>query len=517
VITEDQSEVITFLSSPSTHGGVPVERIETHSSVVFLAGERALKLKRAVRYDYLDFSNVERRRTLCEAEVRINRRAAPSIYRRALPVTREADGTLALQGAGAPVDWVVDMLRFPQDQLFDRLAARGALPLDLMRPLAGAIARFHASAERSPSHGGKTAMAAVIDGNASGFQSAGAGILDPADCARVTAGARVALDRCGPLLDRRRDEGFVRQCHGDLHLRNIVLLDGQPTLFDAIEFNDDLARIDVLYDLAFLFMDLWHRELPRHANEVMNGSVTEPAEVRGLALLPLFLSTRAAVRAKTGATAASLQSDPDRRAELEGLARKYLQMAGALLRPSQPSIVAVGGLSGSGKSTLARALAPHLLPVPGALVVRSDELRKRLSGVEPLTRLGPEGYAPSISRRVYETLVERAALAVSAGHSVIVDAVFSDDGDRAMVERAAASARVPFLGLWLEAPGQVLVDRVERRTSDASDADAAVIRMQLAHAPAHVNWRRLDAAAGPDAVLSEATAAVREAAAIPPG
>ena len=500
-----------FLSSPAAHGGAPVERLDTHSSVVFLAGARALKLKRAVRYDYLDFSTVERRRRSCEAEVRINRRAAPSIYRGTLPVTREPDGTLALGGTGAPVDWVVEMLRFPQEQLLDRLAARGALPLELMRPLADAIARFHAGAERSRERGGRAAMAAVLDGNAHGFVTAGAGILDAEECTRVTSRAVALLDRCGPLLDRRRDDGFVRRCHGDLHLRNIVLLDGRPTLFDAIEFNDDLAWIDILYDLAFLLMDLWHRGLPRHANEVLNGSIVEPSGLEALSLLPLFLSTRAAVRAKTSATAARLQSDAARQAELEALARGYLRMAGALLRPPGAWIVAIGGLSGTGKSTLARALAPGIGPVPGAVVLRSDEIRKRLSGASPLTRLGPEGYAPAMSRRVYETLADEAVAAARAGHTVVADAVFAGDEERTLIERAADAAAVPFLGLWLEAPAQARMERVGRRTADASDADAAVVRAQVAQAPGGVTWRRIDAGGQPEAALGGAAAIVRDA------
>ena len=166
MITADQTEVLTFLGSPSTHAGEAVERIETHASVVFLAGTRALKLKRAVLYDYLDFSTIERRKAMCEAEVRINRRTAPDLYRGVVAVTREPDGSLTLGGSGPPVDWLVEMARFDQDGLFDRLASRGALDLGLMRPLASAIAQLHLTAERRADHGGKAGMAWVNDGNA---------------------------------------------------------------------------------------------------------------------------------------------------------------------------------------------------------------------------------------------------------------------------------------------------------------------------------------------------------------
>jgi aminoglycoside phosphotransferase family enzyme len=174
VIAEDQTEVVAFLESPITHGGKPVVRIDTHASIVFLAGERAWKLKRAVRYDYLDFSTVERRRAMCEAEIRVNRRVGPALYRRAVPVTREATGRLALGGRGIPIEWLVEMVRFDQEGLFDRLAARKALDLALMRPLATTIAHFHDAAERRADHGGMAGMSWVVEGNATGFAEQGA-------------------------------------------------------------------------------------------------------------------------------------------------------------------------------------------------------------------------------------------------------------------------------------------------------------------------------------------------------
>ena len=179
MITEDQTEVVTFLTSPSTHGGSLVERIETHASIVFLAGTRAWKLKRAVQYDYLDFSTVERRKAMCEAELRINRRAAPALYRGVVAVTREPDRSLAIGGSGVPVEWLIEMVRFDQEGLFDRLAVREALDLDLMRPLASVIACFHATADRRFDHGGAAGMTWVVDGNAVGFDEQGGGILDP--------------------------------------------------------------------------------------------------------------------------------------------------------------------------------------------------------------------------------------------------------------------------------------------------------------------------------------------------
>ena len=510
MITEDQTEVVAFLSSPSTHGGAAVERIETHASIVFLAGTRAWKLKRAVRYDYLDFSTVERRKAMCDAEVRINRRTAPDLYHGVAPVTRQPDGSLALGGSGTPVDWLVEMHRFDQDGLFDRLAARGSLNLDLMRPLATAIARFHAAAERRFDHGGAPGMAWVVEGNATGFAEQGAGILDQAACAELTRGSRDELERQRHLLESRRESGCVRQCHGDLHLRNIVLVDGLPTLFDGIEFNDEISCTDVLYDLAFLLMDLWRRKLPRHANVVWNGYLSDADDLGGIPLLPLFLSCRAAVRAKTSATAANLQADSGRKGELQDLAREYLVMARELQQPLPACLIAVGGFSGSGKSTVARALAPLIGAVPGAAVIRSDETRKKICGVDPLQRLGPQGYTAEISGRVYATVAHRAAQVVAAGHAALADAVYARPADREAIERVAAAAQVPFVGLWLDAPEPVLIARSEQRRLDASDADAAVIRQQLAQDLGTIAWRRIDASRALEDVLRTATAVLSE-------
>ena len=510
MITEDQTDVVEFLAAPSTHGTETVERIDTHSAVVFLAGERAYKLKRAVRFDYLDFSTAERRRDMCAAEVRLNRRTAKGIYRGVVPVTREPGGALALGGSGPPIDWVVEMNRFSQEALFDRLAAAGRLDLELMSPLAAAIAEFHAVAEPRTDHGGKTGMAWVVEGNDAGFVEYGANALDPVACRRLTDSARAELDRRGALLDERRASGLVRQCHGDLHLRNIVLLDGRPTLFDGVEFNDQIACTDVLYDLAFLLMDLWRRALPRHANVVWNRYLSDTGDVNGLSLLPLFLSCRAAVRAKTSATAARLQADARRSDELQALAREYLAMAEGLLIPQVPCLIAIGGLSGTGKSTLAFGLAPSVGAVPGAVVIRSDEIRKRLCGVSPLDRLGPEGYSSEMSERVYATVRERARATIRQGHSAIADAVYARPADRRAIENVAADMSVPFVGIWLEAPVATLVTRAEQRQHDPSDANADVIRMQHQQGTGAMTWHRVEAARSPETVLESAAEYVQE-------
>jgi predicted kinase len=349
----------------------------------------------------------------------------------------------------------------------------------------------------------------VVQGNAAGFTEFGRECLDPAASRRVIHDTSRELERQSDLLERRRQSGFVRQCHGDLHLRNIVLLEGRPTLFDGVEFNDEISCSDVLYDLAFLLMDLWRRKLHRHANAAWNGYLAEALDFAGLPLLPLFLSCRASVRTKTSATAAGLQEDAKRRSELHELAREYLAIAERFLHPPAPSLVAVGGFSGSGKSTLARLLAPFVGAVPGAVILRSDEVRKRLCGVQPLERLGVEGYTRQVSERVYATLAERADLVLRGGHSVVVDAVFGQSGDRQALEQVAAARGVPFAGVWLDAPETVLIERTGQRRNDPSDADASVVRLQREKGAGPLTWCRIDAARPQAAVLASVLDQVR--------
>jgi aminoglycoside phosphotransferase family enzyme/predicted kinase len=512
MIVADQSEVIAFLSRPETYGAEDVRRIDTHISAVFLAGPKAYKLKRAVVFPYLDFGTLERRRNFCEAEVAINRRTAPQIYERVAAVTREAGGALALDGAGAPVDFVVVMRRFDDSGLFDRLAEKGALSDELMRQLGDEIARFHQAAERRLDSGGYDGMAKVVALNAQDLARHAQTILDAAAVSRIASRSQAEAARVRAVLEARRKAGFVRRCHGDLHLRNICLYENRPLLFDAIEFSEDLACIDILYDLAFLLMDLEHRGLRRLANLVFNRYLAQGGEVlanlAGLAALPLFLSCRAAVRAHVGGDAALLQRDDAEKSRLIAESQAYLDLAGRVIAPPPPRFVAVGGLSGTGKSTLARALAPEIEPVPGAVVLRSDTIRKRLWGVDEFTRLPPEAYAQPVTARVYGAIADQAQAALAAGHSVIADAVHARGEERAALERLATTLSVPFTGLWLEAPETELERRVGGREPDASDATVAVLRRQLELPLGDMTWRRVDAAGGALATLAAARAAL---------
>jgi len=490
--SDPQGDAIAFLGEGRSYGlpDLEVERITTHAALVFLLGERAYKMKRAVRYSFLDFTTLERRLRALEAELELNRRTAPMLYRRLVPVTREADGRLALAGDGEAVEWLLEMVRFDQAARLDRLAERGELTAEIVDDLAAEIADFHDRAAPRATHGGYAGMRTVIEGNAEDLATLPDTILPAARSGRLTVRCRKELARRRPLLETRRRSGRVRHCHGDLHLGNIVLLDGRPVLFDCLEFDEALASTDTLYDLAFLLMDLDHQDLGPLAQRLLSGYLEVTWDDAGVALLPLFLACRAAIRAKVLGLGAAGESDGADSAIAE--AHAYLERALAYLEPPAARLVAIGGLSGTGKTTLARRLAPALGPSPGAVILRSDVVRKRLHGVAPEDRLPPEAYRKEASRAVYDALAARAAALVGAGHAAIVDAAFLDPRERVQIEAAAAAAGVPFDGLWLQAPEDVLVGRVAGRRGDASDATPEVVRAQLAIDPGPMSWRPLD-------------------------
>jgi len=488
-----QAEVLARLADPALYPQRPssVDRIDTHTSCVFLAADCAYKVKRAVRYSFLDYSTPELRRRACEAEVRLNKRTAPRLYQGVTPVTREASGVLALDGNGDPVEWLVVMRRFPGDALLDRVATSGGFSRALAIGLADAIADFHASAVRAPHQGSADGMRDVLADNTRAVRAAEA---LPADLVRaVTAASDDALERHAALIDARRAGGFVRQLHGDLHLRNIVLLDGVPTLFDGIEFNDAFSCIDVWYDLAFLLMDLLGRGLAVESNLLFNHYLLRTGDLGGLPLLPLFLTTRAAVRAKTSLASAALEADPSRRRHFERRASDYLALAERCTRVRRERLIAIGGLSGSGKSTLAAQLGPLVGGAAGAVVLRSDVLRKVLlhRGLEE--RLGEEAYTHEVTEGVYRALGVRAADVLASGTTVIADATFLSAEFRGDIARVAGRAGVPFTGLWLEAPADTLESRLRTRVGDASDATVEVLRSQLREDTGAQTWARHDA------------------------
>jgi aminoglycoside phosphotransferase family enzyme/predicted kinase len=493
-----QSETVAFLASGAAFPkSGPVEVIETHGAYVFLAGDTALKLKRAVTYDYMDLGTVAKRKAMVARELELNRLAAPQIYRDMLPVTQGAGG-LALGGEGEVVDWVLRMWRFPADSELTRIAAKGALDDRLATRIGQAIAAYHA---RAPviQRPGRVLIADILAELDRVFaEFPGAAGTDRVAAWQAAAAAR--LGKLGPLLDARGAEGHVRRAHGDLHLRNIVVLDGGPVLYDALEFDETLGTCDVLYDTAFLVMDLCHQGLRRQACRVLDAALraARSREDAGLVALPLFLSVRAAIRAMVLLQTDAAQGQPDRSGRDVAA---YLDLACSALDPPPPRLVAIGGYSGSGKSVLARALAPRIGALPGAVLLSSDLERK--AGRDAQARLAPEAYAVERRAAVYEAMFDRAETLLTAGHSVTIDATFTDPRLRVAAEAVARRVGAPFQGVWLDAPAHVLETRLRRRSGDASDADVAVLRQQLAAELGPLTWPRVDASGASETVFED--------------
>ena len=455
--------------------GQPVEHIETHAAHLFLAGDRAFKMKKPVKLPYLDFSTIEKRKAVLDRELEINRAFAPSIYLRTDEIRGEP---------------VLVMNRFDQQALLSS-HSRGITDA-MAKELAGMVAASHLLAPQRETPGSE-----IMKGLGAQLSNAFTDSPDifQADEAREFQSLHQRhLTRLSPLLDQRSAQGLVRRCHGDIHCGNIVLLEGKPTLFDAIEFSEKIATIDVLYDLAFLLMDLGRRDEKRVANLIFNRYLhlrRAEEDLSGLAALPLFLATRAGVRALVTADLAhELEADASAKQRKDAL--EYFHASMAWLKPVEPRLICVGGLSGSGKSTLAAKLAHEIGLAPGALHVRSDVERKVLAGVDETVHLPPESYSAAASEATYRAIFQRAKAALKAGHSVILDAVFAREEERAAAEELAGSAKARFTGLWLTAGPAILKSRVTGRRGDASDADATVVEKQLGYQPGEIRWKKVD-------------------------
>jgi aminoglycoside phosphotransferase family enzyme/predicted kinase len=482
---DTQNDVIVFLSSAKGHpGGGPVEVVQTHGAMIFLAGDVALKIKRAVRYDYMDLSTLDLRERIIRRELELNQPIAPEIYDCVIPVTREADGHLALDGNGTPVEWALRMWRFPASDELSVIADDGKLDDALARDLGQGVFDYHVKTPQRSSDGA-TLINDILDELGRVFADLG-DLLNAAQIARFHQESRAALDDITPLLRKRGAAGHIRRCHGDLHLHNLVLLNGKPVPFDALEFDEVLGTCDVLYDLAFLIMDLRHRALGRAANIVLNAYLLAGVghEDDGLATLPLFMAIRAAIRAMVLAQTARATGSP-----MSEEAELYLADAVAVLSPPKPALVLVGGLSGSGKTTVAQELAPQIGASPGAVLLRSDTERKALIGADPQTPLAESAYTPEARAAIYHRMLGRAGGILRTGQSVLIDATFLDPADRSKAAAVATNAEVALHQLWLDAPLDVLIDRVTARRGDASDADANVVRAQYASAAMPKDWQ----------------------------
>ena len=501
---DPQQSWVNYMASGQAFGGLVPAHIQTHISHLFLVGNKAYKMKRAVQLNFADLSTLEKRHDACERELTLNRRTAPDMYLNCLAICRNDTGfTLGSDEAGDVVDYVVEMQRFDQHDLFDQMARENRLARPALSSLAEQIIALHRSAEPRPDMGGQAVMrtnAANVHANLTSYSRCnGQPLLQQSDIDQWYAAVDASFAHHGNLLDSRRADGHVRQCHGDLHLGNICLFNDTPTLFDCIEFSDTLACIDVLYDLAFLVMDLLFHDMPTEASFVLNRYLSATRDYEGLPLLAGFISLRAAIRAMIAAidlTADGHDTQQTRQDAADHLALA-LKLAPKTPTPHgdepRPQLVAIGGLSGSGKSTIAHQIAPAI--GPDTVVLSSDVIRKRLHGVAPEQKLPKSAYSGTVSGETYGVLFADAATCLAAGQTLIADATFVRPQDRDSLAQIAADAGAHFTGIWLDITEADAIVRVANRTNDPSDADTNIVTQQRQEHAGAISWHRLDATA----------------------
>jgi aminoglycoside phosphotransferase family enzyme/predicted kinase len=480
--------LVGALRDPSRypHPATSIEVVETHISFVVLAGDFAYKLKKPVDLGFLDFRTLATRRHFCEEELRLNRRTAPGLYLDVLPISGRSDAPV-LGGDGAPIEYALKMRRFPQECLLDRMARAHALTPRHVDALAASVAAFHARVDRADAASAFGSPPQVLVPALQNFDQITAldgSAQDQGDIASLRAWTVLEHRRRSDFIEQRRREGFVRECHGDLHLGNIAVIDGSPVPFDCIEFNEQLRWIDVISEVAFLVMDLLDHRLPARAWRYLDAYLQATGDYGGVGLLRFFLVYRAMVRAKIAlirdcqAGAADLARHGPNSAF-----RTYLDLALGLSQSTHPAIVLMHGPSGSGKSTVAQTVLESL----GAIRIRSDVERKRLHGLAPAERSASAVdsglYVPAVSAATYGRLATLAAGIVRAGWPVLVDATFLRRADRESFRALARSEAIPFVIVSCEADEATLRARVvarERAAGDVSEAGLSVLERQLA-------------------------------------
>lgn len=479
-------EVIAALSRPAIypHAADKLRFIQTHISYVFLAGAFAYKVKKPVCFEFVDFSTIEKRRHFCEEELRLNRVYAPEIYLDVLPVRRNSAGAYTLggsEGDGPAVEYALQMRRFDETLLDVHL--RDGLTQPHAEFIGQELARLHAAAHTDAqvaAFGGAARMRAIADENFAIARRFLGDTESRADAERKEQFADRLFGQWGVLLDARRDEGMVRECHGDLYLSNICVLRerGGEVLrfFDRIEFNDQFKNIDVMYDLAFLLMDLRFRKRADLGAVVLNTYLEHSGDYRGAVLRPLFELMRANIR---GAVLSLKTAEPevaaDDREKARTDARAYFKLAAAYATPPKGKLILTCGVSGSGKTTVARAIAPRL----NAVHIRADALRKHLAGVPIDKRGGEDLYTPEHTARTYAELIDIGAQLAAQGDTVILDATFANRTHREQAYAAAAQHDVPVHIIHCRADLATAKARLKTRPPDVSDATADVIEAQV--------------------------------------
>lgn len=455
----------------------PIQLIQTHVSYVLLTGEFAYKVKKAVNFGFLDFSTLEKRKHFCEEELRLNQRGAAELYLAVLPITQEGD-RFHLGNKGEVVEYVVKMQQFPAGTLFSDLYDQGKLTPTLLERLAKVLAEFHSKGAINDyirSFGQVEKVRQAIDENYDQTEKYIGGPQTQQQFDETRAYTDRLFTEQAELFNQRIQNNWVRECHGDVHLRNIALWNDEILLFDCIEFNEPFRFVDTMFDIAYIIMDLDARDRRDLSNLFLNAYMEQTGDWEGLQVLPLYLSRQSYVRAKVTSFLLDDPTVPEAvKQECTATASRYYRLAWEYTRPHQGQLILMSGLSGSGKSTVAQKLAQKI----GAIHIRSDAVRKHLAGISLSERGGDELYTPEMTQKTYDRLLELGITLAYQGYTVILDAKYDRQFLRQAAIEQAEGHQIPLQILYCTAPVEILQERLHQRQGDISDATADLLPKQ---------------------------------------
>ena len=479
-------ELIKNLQNPALfdHPVNKFQVIETHSSCVLLTGVMAYKIKKPVDFKFLDFSTLEKRKYYCQLEFDINRKLAPNIYEQVIRITGTVENPV-LNGSGEAIEYAIQMREFPQENLLSVILEKNKLTPRMVDAIAYRLAQFHQNAARTRpemEYGSPERVHQPVKQNFDQIRPLLTESFDLDQLSTIESWSDEQFKRLKSIFQARKDLGFIRACHGDVHLNNMVLMNYQPVLFDAIEFNEEFRWTDIMADLGFLAMDFKDKKHAHYAYRLISAYLEHTGDYHGLQVLPYYVVYRAMVRAKVSLLRASQPGLSSTEQEaLWKMYRDYIELALSEITPHKPALMLMHGFSGSGKSTLARWVVEKI----GAIQIRSDVERKRLSGIGRMmsSRSVPNQgiYHESMTQKIYQRLLDLARQIVLAGFPVIVDATFLKKKPRDFFLKLAKELSVPFIILDCQADEETLQTWIKRRSlkrKNPSEATVEILAMQ---------------------------------------